>query len=143
MAKSKEAVKLAESLVAVANGAGLRTTALITGMDEPLASAAGNAVEVMNAVNFLKGTRDKRLEEVTLALAAEMLVSTGLARSAKDGLSLARQALDSGKAADVFARMVAALGGPKDFIDKASHYLPIAPVKNRCSCAASRFCVGD
>lgn len=129
MAKSKDAVKLAESLVAVANGAGLKTTALITGMDEPLASAAGNAVEVMNAVNFLKGTRDKRLEEVTLALAAEMLVSAGLAKSTKDGVSLARQALDSGKAAEVFARMVAALGGPKDFIDKASHYLPVAPVK--------------
>ena len=87
MAKSKEAVKLAESLVAVANGAGLKTTALITDMNQPLASAAGNAVEVMNAVRFLRGTRDKRLEEVTLALAAEMLVSAGMARSVKDGLA--------------------------------------------------------
>ncbi len=128
MAKSKDAVKLAESLVSVANGAGLRTTALITDMNQPLASVAGNAVEVMNAVHFLRGKRDARLEEVTLALAAEMLVSTGIAKSIKDGLALSQRALDGGKAADVFARMVAALGGPADFMDKAEHYLPAAPV---------------
>jgi thymidine phosphorylase len=128
MAKSKEAVKLAESLVAVANGADLKTTALITDMNEPLASAAGNAVEVMNAVKFLTGTRDRRLEEVTLALAAEMLVSAGLCTSAKEGLAKAQRALDGGKAAEIFARMVAALGGPADFMEKAADYLPAAPV---------------
>ncbi|TIP52281.1 MAG: thymidine phosphorylase, partial [Mesorhizobium sp.] len=69
----------ANSLVEVANGAGLNASALVTGMNEPLASAAGNAVEVKNAVDFLTGRfRDKRLEEVTLALAAEMLQSAGL-----------------------------------------------------------------
>ncbi|MGL4489319.1 MAG: thymidine phosphorylase [Rhizobiaceae bacterium] len=128
MAKSKDAVKLAESLVAVANGAGLKTTALITDMNQSLASAAGNAVEVMNAVEFLRGKRDSRLEEVTLALAAEMLVSTGIASSVKDGLARASQALDGGKAAEIFARMVTALGGPADFMDKAPNYLPVAPV---------------
>jgi thymidine phosphorylase len=128
MAKSKDAVKLAESLVAVANGAGLKTTALITDMNQSLASAAGNAVEVMNAVEFLTGKRDARLEEVTLALAAEMLVSTKTATSLKDGLALSKRALDSGKAAEVFARMVSALGGPSDFMSKAAHYLPSAPV---------------
>ncbi len=128
MAKSKDAVKLAESLVAVANGAGLKTTALITDMNQSLASAAGNAVEVMNAVQFLRGKRDARLEDVTLALAAEMLVSTGIAKSVKEGLSLSKQALDGGKAAEVFARMVSALGGPADFMEKAESYLPAAPV---------------
>jgi thymidine phosphorylase len=127
MAKSKEAVKLAESLVAVANGAGLKTTALITDMNEPLATAAGNAVEVLNAVRFLTGTRDKRLEEVTLALAAEMLVSAGLVPATSDGLSRARQALDSGKAAEIFARMIAALGGPANFMEKTTRHLPQAP----------------
>jgi thymidine phosphorylase len=139
MAKSKEAVNLATSLVAVANGAGLKTTALITDMNEPLASAAGNAVEVMNAVRFLTGTRDKRLEEVTLALAAEMLVSAGLAKSSKEGLSQAQQALDGGKAADIFARMVSALGGPADFMEKAAHYLPQAPVIRAIAAPASGF----
>ena len=62
MAKSRDAAELATSLVEVANGAGHTTSALITGMNEPLASAAGNAVEVMNAVDFLTGRRrDKRL----------------------------------------------------------------------------------
>jgi thymidine phosphorylase len=128
MAKSKDAVKLAESLVAVANGAGLKTTALITDMNQSLASAAGNAVEVMNAVEFLRGKRDTRLEEVTLALAAEMLVSTGIASSVKDGHDRSKQALDGGKAAEVFAQMVSALGGPADFMEKAENYLPVAPV---------------
>ncbi len=128
MAKSRDAVKLAESLVAVANGAGLKTTALITDMNQSLASAAGNAVEVMNAVQFLRGKRDVRLEEVTLALAAEMLVSTGIAKSVKEGLALSQQALDSGKAAEVFARMVSGLGGPSDFMEKAEDYLPAAPI---------------
>jgi thymidine phosphorylase len=127
MAKSKDAVRLAESLVAVANGAGLKTTALITDMNQSLASAAGNAVEVMNAVQFLRGKRDARLEEVTLALAAEMLVSTGIAKSVKEGLAISRRALDGGKAAEVFARMVCALGGPSDFMEKAETYLPAAP----------------
>ena len=128
MAKSKDAVKLAESLVAVANGAGLKTTALITDMNQCLASAAGNAVEVMNAVEFLRGKRDGRLEEVTLGLAGEMLVSSGLAVSVKEGISRAKQALDGGRAAETFAQMVSALGGPSDFMDKAEKHLPTAQV---------------
>ncbi len=82
MARSRDAAALATSLVEVANGAGLATSALITGMNEPLASAAGNAVEVANAVDFLTGrARDRRLLEVTLALAAEMLQAAGIAGS--------------------------------------------------------------
>jgi thymidine phosphorylase len=128
MASAKEARSLATSLVEVANGAGLACTALITGMDEPLASAAGNAVEVRNAIDFLTGTRDARLEEVTLALAAEMLVSSGIAPSAARGLAAARHALDSGKAAERFQRMVSMLGGPSDLIEKPANYLPRAEV---------------
>src|SRR5690606_35452297 len=75
MATRREAAKLAKSLVEVAVGAGLPASALITDMDQPLASAAGNAVEVANAVDFLAGRhRDPRLQAVTLSLAAEMLV---------------------------------------------------------------------
>jgi thymidine phosphorylase len=129
MAKSRDAGELAASLVEVANGAGLKTTALITGMNEPLASAAGNAVEVTNAVDFLTGrSRDKRLLDVTLALAAEMLQSAGIARSNQEGLLLANDALDSGRAAEVFGRMVSALGGPPDFVERSAKYLPAAPI---------------
>ncbi|TIX20865.1 MAG: thymidine phosphorylase, partial [Mesorhizobium sp.] len=111
MEKSRDAVALANSLVEVANGAGLSASALVTGMNEPLASAAGNAVEVKNAVDFLTGRfRDKRLEDVTVGLAAEMLQSAGLVSSQQDGLRRATEALAGGRAASVFARMVAVLG---------------------------------
>lgn len=129
MSRNRDAVSLAESIVAVAQGAGLATTALLTDMNEPLALAAGNAVEVRNAVDFLTGDRrDARLEAVTLALVAEMLVSAKLAANHKVATERARDALSSGKAAEIFGRMVAGLGGPTDFISRVSHHLPIAPV---------------
>jgi thymidine phosphorylase len=87
-------------------------------------------VEVANAVEFLTGRfRDPRLEEVTLALAAEMLVSAGLAGSNGEGLRLARQSLESGAAADRFARMVHGLGGPANFVERYQDHLPAAPVE--------------
>ncbi|MFZ2100607.1 MAG: thymidine phosphorylase [Oricola sp.] len=129
MAEFEDAKKLAETLVRVANGAGTRTTALMTDMNEPLASAAGNAVEVANAVAFLTaGHRDPRLETVTLALAAEMLVVSGLEASPEAALGQARAALDDGRAADLFGRMVHALGGPTDFVEKHENYLKAAPL---------------
>ncbi|MBL8583529.1 MAG: thymidine phosphorylase [Rhizobiaceae bacterium] len=143
MAKSRDAAELAASLVEVANGAGLPTTALITGMSEPLASAAGNAVEVQNAVDFLTGRRrDRRLEEVTVALAAEMLLTSGIAPSHQDGERRAREALESGGATEAFQRMVAALGGPADFVERCEHYLPQAPVQRIVPALADGFVTG-
>lgn len=130
MAKAQDAKVLAQTLVEVANGAGLPTTALITDMDQPLASAAGNALEVANAVAFLTGSaRDERLAEVTLSLAAEMLVSAGQARGVEDARTAAEGALSSGRAAERFARMVSALGGPTDFVERYKAYLPTSPVE--------------
>ncbi|TFF17626.1 thymidine phosphorylase [Jiella endophytica] len=129
MAEEAAARDLAENLVAVANGAGLKTGALITRMDEALASAAGNAVEVRNAVDFLTGRhRDSRLTTVTLALAAELLALSGLAETTYVGLVMARRALETGAAAERFAKMVAALGGPADFVERMEAYLPTAPI---------------
>jgi len=140
MAKSRDATELATSLVEVANGAGLKTSALITGMNEPLASAAGNAVEVANAVDFLTGrARDKRLLDVTLALAAEMLQSAGIAGSNQEGLLRASEALDSGKAAETFGRMVSALGGPADFVERSEAHLPKAPIVQPVAAARSGY----
>jgi thymidine phosphorylase len=116
---------LAESLVSVANGAGLRTAALITDMNEPLASAAGNALEVRNAVDFLTGKhQDPRLREVTLALAAGALELTG--RS--DALAAVTRALDTGTALEHFSKMVALLGGPADFVERMDQHLIPAPI---------------
>ncbi|SEQ62379.1 thymidine phosphorylase [Faunimonas pinastri] len=129
MARHEDARALAQGLVDVANGAGLKTTALLTDMNEPLASAAGNAVEVLNAIEFLTGAhRDARLEEVTLALAAEMLVVGGLAGDTEEGRAKATEALTSGAAAERFARMVVALGGPADLLDEPELHLPQAAV---------------
>ena len=143
MEKSRDATALAASLVEVANGAGLRTSALVTDMNEPLASAAGNALEVRSAVDFLTGRfRDPRLETVTLALAAEMLQSAGLAETNQNGVGRAAEALASGRAAATFGRMVAALGGPADFVEKAENYLPKAPVELAVRATANGFITG-
>ena len=121
---------LAQSLVQVANGAGLPTSALITDMNEPLADCSGNAVEVRNAVDFLTGAkRQARLAEVVLNFAAHMLVTAGLAKTVPDGLAKAQTALDNGRAAEKFGRMVSGLGGPADFVERAAHYLPVAPLQ--------------
>lgn len=129
MSSHEKAHELALSLVQVANGAGLKTTALLTDMNEPLADAAGNAVEVQVAADFLTGARrTDRLERVTLALCEEMLFSSGLASSPHDGEAMARNALNDGRAAEQFDRMVAALGGPSNFLERAEHHLPKAPV---------------
>lgn len=130
MEEEADARGLAESLVTVANGAGLRTSALLTDMHEPLASAAGNALEVLNAIGFLTGAaRDPRLEEVVVALAAEMLVLGGLAEDCARAERAARAALDDGSATESFARMVAALGGPRDLVSRPERHLAAAPVQ--------------
>jgi len=129
MATLPEARELATSLVEVANGAGLATTALLTDMDVPLAHAAGNAVEMMNAVRFLRGEKaDPRLREVTVELGAEMLVSGGLAADVAEGARRMEEAFSSGRAAEKFSAMVAALGGPADFLDRAENYLKPPPL---------------
>ena len=129
MATPEDACGLAESLVRVANGAGCRTAALLTDMNQPLASAAGNAVEVANAVAFLTGDRiDPRLWTVSLALGGELLTLGGLSATAEAGEKRIADAFTSGRAAEVFGRMVAGLGGPVYFLQRHAHHLPAAPV---------------
>ena len=129
MAKREDAVTLAKSLVSVANGAGLKTSALITDMDQPLASAAGNALEVFHAVEFLKGRLiNKRVEAITVGLGAELLLSAGLAQTISTAEHELANTISSGSAAEHFARMTALLGGPKDFIERPEKYLKAAPI---------------
>ncbi|MBI6549103.1 thymidine phosphorylase [Xenorhabdus lircayensis] len=123
----EQSERLAESIVGVANGAGCKTTALLTDMNQVLASSAGNALEVREAVQFLTGEyRNPRLFEVTMALSAEMLVSGNLATDRDDARRQLQVALDSGKAAEIFGRMVAAQKGPVDFVENYARYLPTA-----------------
>jgi thymidine phosphorylase len=126
MAARADAETLARTLVDVATGAGLPTVAFLTDMDAVLGTTAGNAVEVIEAVDYLEGVaRDPRLHEVTLTLAASLLVQGGLAATADDARAAAERALLSGAAAERWAAMVRALGGPADV--RAS--LPAAPVR--------------
>ncbi len=130
MTDLEEARTLARSLVEVANGAGVKTSALITDMNEPLADCAGNALEVIHAVEFLKGLkRGSRSETVTLALAAEMLLSAGVVSNAVEGLAKAQEAISSGRALETFGRMVSSLGGPADFVERPWAHMPKAAVE--------------
>ena len=125
--------ELADSIVRVASGAGVKTTALITDMNQVLGHAAGHVTEVSEAIEYLTGKRrDPRLDQVTRALAAEMLLAGGLCRTASEAMTRIDTALSSGKAADIFGRMVAALGGPADLMDRPGAHLASAPVVKPC-----------
>lgn len=121
--------ELAKSIVAVANGAGTKTTAILTDMNQVLASSAGNAVEVREAVQFLTGEyRNPRLLEITLASCAEMLVLGNLAKDSEEAREKLMAVLDNGKAAECFGKMVAGLGGPADFVENYDNYLEKAEI---------------
>ncbi|MGL4238964.1 thymidine phosphorylase [Tabrizicola sp.] len=129
MKTPERAEALARSLVATAQGAGCMTTALITDMSQPLATAAGNALEVIEVMETLTGTSvNTALWDLTAALGGEALALAGLASDAEDGAGRIAEALESGAAAEVFGRMVVAQGGPADFVERWPDRLPSAPV---------------
>ncbi|WP_110668980.1 thymidine phosphorylase [Salinicola halophilus] len=145
--------ELAEAIVTIGCDAGTRTSVLLTDMNQPLADCAGNALEIHEALRLLRGDgrnpargdgrnpargdgrnpargdgKDSRLYAVTQALAAEMLVQSGLAADDADARQRLDRALESGEALERFSRMVHGLGGPADLADRASHHLAEAPV---------------
>ncbi|MEL7215817.1 MAG: thymidine phosphorylase, partial [Pseudomonadota bacterium] len=129
MSDADDADELARSLVHVANGAGCKTSAIITDMNQSLASAAGNALEMVNAATFLTlSDIDQRLWDVTVALGGEALMLAGLVADAAEGRTKMEDALRSGAAAERFDKMVAALGGPVGFLENYESHLPTAPV---------------
>jgi thymidine phosphorylase len=130
MLPSRErARELAQAIVEVAVGNGLPTTALITDMDQVLGASAGNAVEVRECIDHLTGTAgNPRLREVTLACSAELLTLGGVYADLAEARVAAQHALDSGAAAERFAAMVAALGGPSQLVEQPDRFLAPAPV---------------
>lgn len=120
---------LARSLVKTAEGAGCRCAALITDMNQPLATSAGNALEVIEAMDTMTGNEvNQALWDVTVALGADALVLGGLAADEDDGADQIDEALTSGRAAETFGRMIAALGGPTDFVERYPDRLPSARI---------------
>ncbi|WP_417523122.1 thymidine phosphorylase [Marinovum sp.] len=128
MKRHEDARALAEALVSTANAAGCPTQALITDMSQPLAPALGNALEVDVSMQVLTGAAGGRLLEITCALGGALLASGGLAADTTAGEAAIREAITSGRAAEVFGRMVAAMGGPVHFIEDWQRFLPEAPV---------------
>jgi thymidine phosphorylase len=128
MVSLEDSTALAESLVKTANGAGCKTAALITDMDQPLAPAAGNALEVAVIMEALTAPRNSRLVEVTLALGAELLVLAGIDEDAEKAAVKLSETLTNGKAVETFDRMIAELGGPTEFSKDWQRRLPEANV---------------
>jgi thymidine phosphorylase len=116
-----DARELAETMVGLGTDHGVRTVALLTGMDTPLGLTAGNALEVREAVEVLAGGGPADVVELTLALAREMLDAAGL-----DGADPAR-ALADGSAMDTWRRMITAQGGDPDAplpVARETHTVP-------------------
>ena len=127
---AEETRALAHALVDTANQAGCRTSALITDMNAPLCGVAGNALEVgevMRTLTLMRVNAD--LWALTLALGGEALALAGVVADAGAGRKRIEGALRSGAAAEHFGRMVAAQGGPLDFIANWVDHLPEAPVQ--------------
>ncbi|KII17728.1 thymidine phosphorylase [Phaeobacter sp. S60] len=127
----EEAEALARSLSETANAAGCRASALITDMNQPLAPALGNALEVAEVMRVLTGVSGQSgaLAELTAAQGGVLLAHGGLAADAEVGAAMIRKAIASGAVAERFARMVAAMGGPGDFAETWQSILPTAPVQ--------------
>jgi len=129
MPGADKAEELAKSIIVTAANANLRTHALITDMNECLGLTAGNAVEIAESIEYLKNDqRESRLDEVVMSLCAEMLVATELDNDRDSARAKVDEAVTSGKAAEVFARMVHELGGPGDIVDNYEKYLPAAAI---------------
>ncbi len=129
MPSYQESQNLAQSIVDVANGAGTRTRALLTDMNQVLAHSAGNALEVKEVIALLTGdVRSSRLYQVTMALCQELLVMGKLAQDNQAAQTMLERALHSGEAAERFNRMVSSLGGPSDIISTYSQHLPQAKI---------------
>lgn len=129
MPSVERATELASSIIGTAAEAGLKTHAILTDMNEVLGDTAGNAVEIVECVRYLRDEhRESRLDEITLSLCAEMLLIVGLETDRSKALDRVRDAVTSGRAAEKFDQMVAALGGPTNFIDSYASHLPAAPV---------------
>jgi len=133
MENMERAVALAQSIARVANGAGTKTTALLTDMNSVLGTTVGNALEVKESLAYLKGEKsDKRLDEVTIALCKELLLNSGLAKGDKEAEDKLRHSIESGLAYEKFIKMAAILGADVNLLEhfaekgpKAKYIKPI------------------
>jgi pyrimidine-nucleoside phosphorylase len=140
MKTDADARALASSLVAIGNASGVRTEAVLTAMDAPLGRAVGNANEVVESIETLKGRGPADLETLSVTLAARMLVLARIAPDMAEAEARVRRALASGEGLERFRRMVAEQGGDPRIADDYS-LLPSAPGSHVVSASRSGFVV--
>ncbi|MDM8535624.1 pyrimidine-nucleoside phosphorylase [Desulfobacterales bacterium HSG17] len=136
MQKKEDAENLARAMVEIGKLAGRRTIALVTDMNQPLGNAVGNALEVREAIEILQGQHEGDLKEVSLALAANMLIVSDLAQNEDQAMGLLNKALTSGKALDHLEQMIAGLDGDPSVcrntteLPQANRIVPITAEKS-------------
>ncbi len=144
MKSPERAEELAKSIIATAATADLNTHAIVTDMNECLGLTAGNALEIAESMEYLKNNnRESRLDEVVMALCAEMLVATGMESDRDAARSKVNAAVTSGEAAERFGKMVQALGGPADFVENYAKHLPHAAFTQPVFSADSGYIVEE
>ncbi len=130
---------LAKALVETANAAGCKTTAVISDMNQPLAASLGNALEVAEVMRVLTADPSGPLVEISAALGGVLLANAGLAKDVQAGTDAITAALQDGRAAERFGRMIAAMGGPVRFVENWARFLPEATVIREVKAPASGY----
>ena len=139
MKDRQAATDLAEALVRTANAAGCKTTALITDMSQPVAPALGNALEVAEAMKVLTGQTKGKLVEMCASLGGVLLANAGMVEDVQIGADAIAASIAEGHAAERFGAMVAAMGGPVQFVESWSRFLPEATVIREVAAPASGY----
>lgn len=140
MKEPEQAVRLAETMVQIGQGAGRNLTAVITDMSQPLGKKIGNALEVKEAIDLLKGHGPEDLKELSILLAAHMLILAGKCSALEEAQQLLYQLLDSGQAFARFAEMVAAQEGQLEYSSEF-YGLPQADIKEEFRAPATGYIV--
>ena len=120
MKTKEEARKLADLMIKIGEKHGKKTAALITDMNEPLGNAVGNTLEVIEAIEILKGKGPEDITKLSFEIAGHMILLGKKARSIEDAVESAKEVLYSGKALDKFRRLIDAQGGDPKIIDDYS-----------------------
>ncbi|MBQ4282526.1 MAG: pyrimidine-nucleoside phosphorylase [Lachnospira sp.] len=123
MKTEEDAFELAKTMVDIGNGAGRNTIGVVSEMDQPLGFAVGNILEVIEAVDTLKGKGPKDLEELCIVLGTYILIATGTAKDEAEAETMLRGVIESGAALDKFKEFVAAQGGDVSMVEDMSSTL--------------------
>ena len=138
MKTEDDARELAENLTAVGKMAGKKTVAVITDMDEPLGNAIGNALEVKEAIEVLRGEKKGELLELCLTLGACILTEAGIAEDDNEARQMLIRGIEDGSALNKLAQLVEGQGGDKNAVFNTD-MLPSAPVRYEAICKETGY----